>query len=175
MNSSFQYYINLLLVGISALSLSNCQPEDKPGNKIERENEPTIYTTAADDPAMEESTRLSKATLPAFLRILKQHDTTATDFGLKVHYDDEGQSEHLWLVNLSIQGAKLYGVVSNLPEFTKKVKAGERVEIDTSMVSDWKYIQNHRLVGGRTIKVLVNRMSPAEKAEFNASIDYKIE
>ncbi|RZJ62485.1 MAG: DUF2314 domain-containing protein [Hymenobacter sp.] len=124
---------------------------------------------------MDAAIQASKTTLPEFLRVFEQHDTTTSDFALKVHYDDGREPEHIWLANLAHQQGKLYGVISNLPEFTKAVKEGETVEIDTSKVSDWKYVQHHQLVGGRTIKVLRNHLSPTERKELDASVDYKIE
>jgi uncharacterized protein YegJ (DUF2314 family) len=156
----------LPMLCLALLSLSSCHSNGNVANaKIERAGEPTIYNVKSDDPEMDAAIQASKATLPEFLRV----------FELKVHYDDGQKPEHLWLANLSKQNSKLYGVVSNLPEFTKAVKEGETVAIDTSKVSDWKYVQNHRLVGGRTIKVLRNHLSPEERSELDASIDYKIE
>jgi len=172
----FPRQLNRLALALALLSLSNCQSNGNAANaKIERKGEPTIYNVKSDDPKMDAAIKASKATLPEFLRVLAQQDTATSDFALKVHYDDGGEPEHLWLADLSSQNGKLYGVVSNLPEFTKAVKEGETVEIDTSKVSDWKYVQNHRLVGGRTIKVLRNQLSPEERKELDASVDYKID
>jgi uncharacterized protein YegJ (DUF2314 family) len=168
--------LNLPALGIALLSLSNCQSNGEATTaKIERTGQPTIYNVKSDDPKMDAAIQASKATLPEFLRVLAQQDTATSDFALKVHYDDGAEPEHLWLADLSSQNGKLYGVVSNLPDFTKAVKEGETVEIDTSKVSDWKYVQNHRLVGGRTIKVLRNQLSPEERKELDASVDYKID
>jgi uncharacterized protein YegJ (DUF2314 family) len=156
------------------LLLSSCQSGSTDA-KIERQGEPTIYNVKSDDPEMDAAIHLSRATFPEFLRVFEKQDTATSDFAVKVHYDDGNESEHLWLADLSLRGPKLYGVVSNVPEFTKQVKEGEQVEVDTSKISDWKYVQNQRLVGGRTIKVLRDRLSPAEKAELDKSVDYQIE
>jgi uncharacterized protein YegJ (DUF2314 family) len=176
MKHSLLQQFALPALGLALLSLSNCHSNGDANNaKIERTGEPTIYNVNSDDPEMDAAIQASKTTLPEFLRVFERQDTATSDFALKVHYDDGQEPEHLWLANLSKQNGKLYGVVSNLPEFTKAVKEGETVVIDTSKVSDWKYVQNHRLVGGRTIKVLRNHLSPEERKELDASIDYKIE
>jgi uncharacterized protein YegJ (DUF2314 family) len=167
--SQSAYVLGLLLV-------ASCQSSgDASSTKIERSGEPAIYNVKSDDPEMDAAIHASKATLPEFLRLLERQDTATSDFALKVHYDDGKEPEHLWLANLSTQNGKLYGVVSNLPEFTTAVKEGETVEVDTSKVSDWKYVQHNRLVGGRTIKVLRNHLSPEERKELDASVDYKID
>jgi uncharacterized protein YegJ (DUF2314 family) len=168
--------LNLLALTIGLTSLSSCQSNGEATNaKVERVGEPTIYNVKSDDPEMDAAIRASKATLPEFLRVFERQDTATSGFALKVHYDDGSEPEHLWLANLSNRNGKLYGVISNLPEFTKAVKEGETVVIDTSKVSDWQYVQNHRLVGGRTIKVLRNHLSSAERKELDASVDYKID
>ena len=172
----FQRGFGLYSLAASLLLLSSCQSKtEATENKIERTGEPTIYNVKADDPEMDAAIRDSKATLPDFLRVFERQDTATSDFALKVHYDDGLEPEHLWVADLSTANGKLQGVVSNVPEFTKAVKEGETVEIDTSKVSDWKYVQNHRLVGGRTIKVLRNHLSPEERKELDASVDYKLE
>ena len=176
MKYSLPNQLSLLALAVVLLSLSSCQSNGEVTNtKIERTGEPTIYNVKSDDPEMDAAIQASKSTLPEFLRIFERQDAATSDFALKVHYDDGPQPEHLWLANLSNQNGKPYGVVSNLPEFTKAVKEGETVVVDTSKVSDWKYVQNHRLVGGRTIKVLRNHLSPEERKELDASVDYKID
>lgn len=176
MKYSLPHQLALPILSVALLLLSNCQSNDKVADaKIERAGEPTIYNVKSDDPEMDAAIQASKATLPEFLRVFEKRDTATTDFALKVHYDDGDQSEHLWLSDLANQNGKLYGVVSNSPEFTKAVKEGETVEVDTSKISDWKYVQNHRLVGGRTIKLLRNHLSPEERKELDASVDYKID
>ncbi|MDJ0365706.1 DUF2314 domain-containing protein [Hymenobacter sp. H14-R3] len=165
-----------LTCGLGFLLLGGCQSKSDATNaKIERAGEPTIYTVKSDDAEMDAAIQTSRATLPEFLHVFERQDTATSDFALKVHYDDGQQPEHIWLSNLSQNNGKLYGVISNLPEYTKAVQEGQTVEVDTSKVSDWKYVQHHRLVGGRTIKVLRNQLSPEERQELDASVDYKIE
>lgn len=173
---SFSRHSGQLVCILSLLLVASCQSNsDVNTTKIERSGEPAIYNVKSDDPEMDAAIHASKATLPEFLRVFERQDTATSDFALKVHYDDGKEPEHLWLADLSTQNGKLYGVVSNLPEFTTAVKEGETVEVDTSKVSDWKYVQHHRLVGGRTIKVLRNHLSPEERKELDASVDYKID
>jgi uncharacterized protein YegJ (DUF2314 family) len=153
------------------LAASSCNSN----NKIEREGEPTIYTTAADDPEMNAATTKGRATFPRFLAILASHDSTITNPAIKVHYDDGQESEYIWLTDPVMENGQLYGIVGNEPEFTKQVAAGQRVVIDTTTVGDWSYLQGNRLIGGYTIKLLRSRMPPAERAEFDESTGWQFE
>jgi uncharacterized protein YegJ (DUF2314 family) len=47
--------------------------------------------------------------------------------------------------------------------------------VSKSEISDWFYIDNGKLVGGYTIRVLYSRMSPEEKKDFNEHAGMKIE
>jgi len=165
----FYFFVGLLFLG-------SCESNSsKQSVKIERAGEPDIYNVKSDDSAMTAAISTAKTTLPQFLRVFQQNNTATTDFAIKVHYDDGEVPEHMWLSNLSYEKGKLQGVVSNVPEYTKQVREGQLVLVDTSKVSDWKYVQHRRLVGGYTIKVLRNTLSPKEKAELDNSVTYKIE
>ncbi|MCR5887370.1 DUF2314 domain-containing protein [Hymenobacter sp. J193] len=156
---------SLFLIGF-LLSFAGCTSDS---SKIKREGEPAIYTTDADDEEMNKAMRQGKATLPAFLLTISKSDSTIINSAIKVHYDDGVQREYLWVGSLSIENGQLYGVVDNKPEFTSQVVAGQRILVDTTTAVDWNYTQNNRLFGGYTIKLLRNRMTPEERAEFDQS------
>ena len=46
------------------------------------------------------------------------------------------------------------------------MKNGDSVSLNITEISDWKYQDGKKLVGGYTIRYFVDRMSPKEKAEF---------
>jgi uncharacterized protein YegJ (DUF2314 family) len=42
-------------------------------------------------------------------------------------------------------------------------------------ISDWMYVHEGRLVGGYTIRVMRDRLSPAERLRFDQGLPFKIE
>ncbi|MBB4602755.1 uncharacterized protein YegJ (DUF2314 family) [Hymenobacter luteus] len=140
-------------------------------DKVERPGEPAIYNVTAEDTEMNHAIRQGKATLPQFLATISKADSTISNPAVKVHYDDGERKEFLWIGDPILEEGQWYGTVDNTPEYTKQVVAGQKVRIDTAIVVDWNYTQNNHLVGGYTVKLLRNRMTPEERAEFDQSTD----
>ncbi|OWP62163.1 hypothetical protein CDA63_15635 [Hymenobacter amundsenii] len=155
----------VLLAG--SLLLSNCS--SAPDDKVERAGEPTIYNVEAEDPEMQMAMKQGKATFPQFMAAIAQPDSTITNPAIKVPYEQDGQTEFLWLTDPTIEHGTLYGIIGNKPEYTNQVKEGDKVVIDTTLMADWNYVQHNRLIGGYTVKLLRNRMSAEERADFDES------
>jgi uncharacterized protein YegJ (DUF2314 family) len=69
----------------------------------------------------------------------------------------------------------LVGKIDNLPAEVTSVKLGQTIEIDPSKISDWFYVDNGKLIGGYTIRVIRNRMSPKEKKQFDKQLGATID
>jgi uncharacterized protein YegJ (DUF2314 family) len=65
--------------------------------------------------------------------------------------------------------------VNNDPDTVKNVKIGQKVSIEPSKISDWMFVENGKLVGGYTIRVLRDTMSAGERAEFDKSAGFVID
>ncbi len=81
----------------------------------------------------------------------------------------------MWLNDVTYDGKKFHGVVNNDPNLVKNVKIGDKASVEPGKISDWMYIENGKLVGGYSVRVLRDGLSPAEKAEFDRSVPFKIE
>ncbi|MBX0292434.1 DUF2314 domain-containing protein [Hymenobacter sp. HSC-4F20] len=155
----------LLLPGLLLLFASCTSSADK----VERPGEPAIYNVTAEDAEMNHAMKQGKATLPQFLTTISKPDSTISNPAVKVHYDDGEQKEFLWISDPVLENGQWYGTVANTPEYTKQVAAGQKVRIDTAVVVDWDYTQNNHLMGGYTVKLLRNRMTPEERSAFDQS------
>lgn len=95
-------------------------------------------------------------------------------FLVKIAFVKGSDVEHIWLADLELGGAKPTGVIAN-PPVRKDLKFRQRVEIDFTYLSDWMYVEDGKLVGGFTTRLLRNRMSPEEKKQADADSPYRIE
>lgn len=136
-------------------------------NKTERTGEPDIYSIEDNDKEMNEAIKKSRQTFDNFLIAFKNQKRNQTNFSVKMPFPTKDGAEHIWLVNVESNGEKLFGQVDNLPENVKSIKLGDKIEINRNKISDWFYIENNKLVGGLTIRVLRDRMSPNEKKQFD--------
>ena len=139
----------------------------KKSDKIEREDQPTIYNVENQDTEMNNVIIKAKQTLPEFYRALESSNPNQDAFAVKMHFKINNDGEHIWINGLFKRNGEYFGVVDNLPEFTKEVKQGDTIKIDASKVSDWMYLDNGELKGGYTIRLLRTRMSEEERIEFD--------
>jgi len=66
-------------------------------------------------------------------------------------------------------------MINNKPDKVTTIKMGERASVEPSEISDWMYIENRKLVGGFTLRVLRDGMPAGERAEFDKSLPFVIE
>ncbi|MBF6640971.1 DUF2314 domain-containing protein [Flavobacterium sp. J49] len=152
-----------ILILIIAISVLSCNSK----NKIERENEPTIYGVQSDDAEMNMAIETAKKTLDSFDYAVKNNSRVFTYFGLKKRFVENETAEHIWVDYVSVENGKYIGVVNNLPEKIKGIKVGDTVEINKNEVSDWMFVKGSKLHGGYTIRLLRNRMTESERENFD--------
>ena len=51
----------------------------------------------------------------------------------------------------------------------------DRLVINEADIIDWMIVENHKLVGGFTIRLAYSRMTPEEQKRFLESLDYSLE
>ncbi len=71
-------------------------------------------------------------------------------------------------------GNRLQGRVDNEARKIQGLKLGQLVSFKPGEISDWLYIDHGKLVGGYTVRVQYNELSPKEKQEFDCAADFKI-
>lgn len=161
----------LFFVFATALSLTSCGQQ-----KInDREGEPDIYNTDSDDKEMNEAIGKSRATFNDFATAFDSKKRSLSYFSVKMPFPTERGAEHIWLSEVTKTGGKFYGKIDNLPEEVTSVELGQTIQIDPSKISDWFYVDNGKLVGGLTIRVIRDRMSPAERKQLDQEFGITIE
>ena len=134
-------------------------------DRIERGDEPIIYSLSDDDKEMNLAIELSNESLDEFDEALKFSENE--NFALKIRYDLNNKSEHIWAVDIEKIGNDYFGIIDNLPNSETNIKLNDKVKIEKDKISDWMFSKNGKLFGGFTIKVLRNRMSELEKKNFD--------
>jgi uncharacterized protein YegJ (DUF2314 family) len=120
----------------------------------------------------------ARGSVNQFLEELDNPHTAGYGFSVKYPFDTDPGSryevEHIWLENIQTINEKYSGIVVNDPYYIKTMKYGDTVEFDINSISDWKYIENGYLVGGKSIVYFYNRMSEYEKKNFEKQAGFKI-
>ena len=133
-----------------------------------RSKEGSNYThVASEDAAMNAAIEKAKATVDDFVRAFHTQKPGAKDYFVKKPYrTPAGEMEHMWIEVLDEEQGVLKGRIANEAEETREVKMGQLVSLKISEISDWKYQDGNKLVGGYTIRYFVEKMSPKEREAF---------
>jgi uncharacterized protein YegJ (DUF2314 family) len=147
-----------LLIVTGPLALVGCS----------RTKEGDNYThVETDDAAMNAAITKAKATVNEFVQAFHSQKSGTKDYFVKKPYrTPAGEQEHMWIEVHEEKDGMLTGVVANEAEDTKEVKMGQKVFLKTSEISDWKYQDGRKLIGGFTIRYFVEKMKPAEREAF---------
>lgn len=156
----------LLLIAISTSIAVGCN------NKPAVEN---VTYFSQDDQRMNEAIAKARSTVNTFIIALKSPKPNQNGFSIKFAFEDGSQVEHMWLSSVTYDGKVFRGRLNNEPEHVKSFKIGQSVTVEASKITDWMYIENRRLVGGYTLRVIRDAMSPEEKAEFDQSIPFIVD
>jgi uncharacterized protein YegJ (DUF2314 family) len=156
----------IALIAFCAISCKNSE-------KVENENQPAIYDVSEHNKNMNEAIAKANQTLANFNAALINDDIEVKS--LKVKFQNETDVEHVWLTDVEFKNGKYSGVLDNEPEYVKEHKIGDVINVDNKDISDWMYIENGKLFGGYTIRVLRNQMSESEREQFDAESGMQID
>lgn len=150
-----------------------CLISCKNSDKLERENQPDIYHLEDNDKEMAQAIIEANETLSNFNLALANPKIEVKS--LKVKFESDNGNEHIWLSNVTYKNGKYSGVLDNEPEDITEHKIGDKIAVDSKNISDWMYLEDGKLFGGYTIKVLRNRMSAPGRNQFDAESGMQID
>ena len=133
------------------------------------------HTTAVrdDDPEMASAIQEARATLPEFIEILKSPKSNQDSFLIKGRFQAGNNIEHIWVADISFDGKSFHGVVANEPETIPNLEFKQPITVARKNVSDWMYIQDGKLFGGYTTRLLRSRLTDAERKAQDQQVPYK--
>ena len=143
---------------------------------MRRPGEANMYTVNDDDQQLEHAVRRSRRTVGQFITALRNPPPNSRDFQVKkLFVTKDGTAEHLWLADVKFTGNRFVGVVDNRPGKITGLKVGDKASVNPDEITDWSYVENGKLVGGYTIRVLYAELSNEEKQQFEKQADFRIE
>ncbi len=163
------------------LLAAGCVSDDKEvphaiGRAVTRtRGDAATYTVNDDDMQLERANRRARRTVGQFITALRSPRSGQRDFLVKKAFiTPQGQAEHIWLSDVKFTGNRFVGTVDNKPNNIPGLKIGARASVNPDEISDWSYVDNGKLVGGYTIRVLYAEMSPEEKLDFEKHADFHV-
>ena len=140
----------------------------------ERNNEPPLSSFDSDDSEMNAAIKKARESVPVFLKYLANPNPDQAYFSIKKPFPTtDGTNEHIWISVRSYDGVRFHGTINNRPVNIAGLKEGDLVAVLTGEISDWMILENGKIVGGYTFRVIWNRMSPAERLEYGAKMEFR--
>ena len=145
------------------------------GKVVKREGEPEVYGVAEKNTEMNAAIEKARQSVDTFIKALQDPGASQTFFSIKAKFTDGNEVEHIWLENVTYDGKKFQGKIGNEPLHLRNISLGDEVSVIPKDISDWMFVENGKLVGGFTLRVLRNQMSGEERKKFDESIPFVIE
>ena len=109
----------------------------------------------------------ARSTLPSFFRHLARPGADVHSFCIKYPFisDDGIVSEQLWLTGIRFKNGEYSGTLANAPRHLSKMKKGDTVSFSTDSITDWMYIREGKIIGGYSIKYLLEKTPEEQRSE----------
>jgi len=165
----------ILIVGCVMSFAIGCGRNAADQTVVHRDGEPDVISVDSDDAEMNAAISQARHSTDEFLRILAAPKANQTDFSAKRRYPKKSGEggEHIWISNLTYDGKLLHGKVSDDPVNIANLKIDDEVSFPPAQLTDWMYMEDGKIVGGYTIRVLRKRMSAQEGADFDSHLQFK--
>ncbi len=137
--------------------------------------EPETFQIANKDEEMHRAVIEARKNVSVFIAALNNPGTGQHDFEVKKPFVQGADVEHIWLSDVEFKDNLFYGLVDNHPSKIKGVKFGDRASVSPEKISDWAFVDNGKLVGGYTIRVLSENLSAERRKSFENETKVRIE
>ena len=167
MNLRVVVIIICVIIGIFSAGSRRTRRASSSGNDVVvRPGQPDYIRTPRNDPEMDNAVATAPTTVQQFIDALKSPKANQSGFSIKKGFKQGEMTEHMWLGDVTFDGTMFHAKLNNDPVDVNNVKFGDAVTISPKDISDWMFIEDGKLIGGYTVRVLYNRETPAGKKQF---------
>lgn len=165
-------FVLLILTGM----IMGCGDQDSQLDESFRSDEESQITFFDDeDPRIIAATDEARSKVDQFISVLNNPEKSQSMFSVKIPIKDGDIEEHFWATPVRYKNGKFYATISNEPVNVTTVQFGEEVEVTKEEISDWMYIEDNKLKGGYTIRLIRKTLNKEQKVEFDRDFPYLIE
>ena len=82
-----------------------------------------------------------------------------------VYAEDTVSAEQVWIADITFRGGRYYGIVVSTPVYLADIRRGDRVSFNADSITDWMFTRNGRIIGGHSIRHLLEQIPEAERTD----------
>ncbi len=124
------------------------------------------------NPVMNEAIEHARNTLNEFIEDLGENEPSRELFGVKMKVEGAFGNAYVWLIDVSHDDGIFEGTLVNTPRNTRTISAGEILRVPSEKVVDWSYVENGKLVGGYTMRVMYDSMPRSEQDALEEKLGF---
>ena len=128
----------------------------------------TLIQSGYDVQEMDEAIARARSEVDAFIAELS--NPTGTDHAVKAPIEDDGETEHFWLTDLSFKNGEFRGTINNEPGIVDNVTIGQKWTIKKTDISDWMFMRDGKIHGNYTMRPLLKTMPKDEAAKWRSML-----
>lgn len=123
---------------------------------------------------MEAAFQQARDTLDSFIEKIGTSHPDRSLVAVKVRFVlPDGSTQDLWVDRISYQAGSFHGTMGDdIP--TLKLSIDDKITIARKDIVDWMIVEEGKLIGGYTIRLAFERMTPEEKQRFLETVNYSI-
>jgi uncharacterized protein YegJ (DUF2314 family) len=123
------------------------------------------------DKELEKIAENARRALPTFFRNLARPEAGADNFFVKYPLTtDDGGIEQVWLGGIRVKDGVYYGRLANTSNLSGGRMKNKLITFDPDKITDWMYIQDGKIIGGRSIKYLLEKIPETQRSEDQRKI-----
>ena len=134
-----------------------------------------LPTPLNKDVEMEAAFQQARDTLDSFIEKIGTSHPDRTLVAVKVRFLlPDGSTQDLWVDRITYRDDAFHGTMGDdIPSL--KLSVDDKIKIKRKDIVDWMVVEDGRLIGGYTVRLAFQRMSPDEKQRFLETVNYSIE
>lgn len=123
---------------------------------------------------MEAAFQQARDTLDSFIEKISTSHPNRTLIAVKVRFVlPDGSIQDLWVDRISYRDGSFRGTMGDdIPSL--KLSIDDKITIKRIHIVDWMIVEDGKLIGGYTIRLAFQRMTPEQKERFLETVNYSI-
>jgi uncharacterized protein YegJ (DUF2314 family) len=159
-------------LGVSLCILCCCLLSCERGNSRTAES-PTLHI-GREDETLNQIAREARENFPDFIGTMQNPGPDEGNFRVKYPFTAEPGSafnnEYVWLENIFFEDGRYYGTVANRPYYLGSLQKGDLAAFEEGAISDWMYIRTGKIIGGRSIKYLIEQIPEPDRDDESRAL-----
>jgi uncharacterized protein YegJ (DUF2314 family) len=129
-----------------------------------------VVQVSETDEEMNDAIERARRDVDRFIATLASAPPGLDEPLLKAPLETSHGIEHVWLGSVTYSDGRFDGVLISEPVGSTSVRAGDTMTVPRDALTDWTFVEDGRLVGGYTVRVLFDRSTEEEKAAMREAM-----